>query len=362
MIQVSVPGKLFIAGEYAVLSKQQPAIIAAIDRFLTVQLTPNQEGIIYSSQQPDTTIIWNRNQQHIITTTSNPYPFITTAIEVVESYVQSPTTDYFHIQVTSELDDAVTGVKYGFGSSGAVTVGVVEAVLRFYNIKPTPTLIYKLATIVQFRLGKMGSYGDIAASSFKEALIAYTAVDKQWLHSQLQSHSISEVVEQEWVDFSVEILPHPNDFIQFLVGWTQSSASTDIAITNQTKKTNESWYQYWLLQAKECTLTLIQAFKEKNSFTLFQQIKYYRQLLQELAAHSDLLIETPLLHDFCEIAYQYGGSAKTSGAGGGDCGICFIPKDYSITMLKQQWDKHGIQVLPVSFITKENLYDTSTTS
>lgn len=36
MIEVSAPGKLYIAGEYAVVETGHPAVIAAVDQFVTV--------------------------------------------------------------------------------------------------------------------------------------------------------------------------------------------------------------------------------------------------------------------------------------------------------------------------------------
>ena len=38
MIEVSAPGKLYIAGEYAVVEPGHPAIIVAVDQFITVSL------------------------------------------------------------------------------------------------------------------------------------------------------------------------------------------------------------------------------------------------------------------------------------------------------------------------------------
>ena len=63
-IQATAPGKLFIAGEYAVVTPGQPALIAAVNRYLTVDLTPSLEevGTIYSTQQPDLTLHWKENK------------------------------------------------------------------------------------------------------------------------------------------------------------------------------------------------------------------------------------------------------------------------------------------------------------
>jgi len=35
-VSVKVPGKLYIAGEYAVVSPEQPALLCTVDKFLTV--------------------------------------------------------------------------------------------------------------------------------------------------------------------------------------------------------------------------------------------------------------------------------------------------------------------------------------
>ncbi len=38
MIETRAPGKLFIAGEYAVVEAGEPAVLVAVDRFLYVRL------------------------------------------------------------------------------------------------------------------------------------------------------------------------------------------------------------------------------------------------------------------------------------------------------------------------------------
>ena len=51
MIEVTAPGKLYIAGEYAVVEPGHPAIIAAIDQFISVSIGPTKKsGSIQSAQ------------------------------------------------------------------------------------------------------------------------------------------------------------------------------------------------------------------------------------------------------------------------------------------------------------------------
>lgn len=51
MIEVSAPGKLYIAGEYAVVETGHPAVIAAVDQFVTVTVeSARKVGSIQSAQ------------------------------------------------------------------------------------------------------------------------------------------------------------------------------------------------------------------------------------------------------------------------------------------------------------------------
>ena len=56
----------------------------------------------------------------------------------------------------------------------------------------------------------------------------------------------------------------------------------------------------------------------------------------------NIILETPSLTKLCQIALQENASAKTSGAGGGDCGICFITTPQQEENITTQWEKSGI--------------------
>lgn len=44
MIEATAPGKLYIAGEYAVVEPGHPAIIVAIDQFISVSIGPAKKA------------------------------------------------------------------------------------------------------------------------------------------------------------------------------------------------------------------------------------------------------------------------------------------------------------------------------
>ena len=47
----------------------------------------------------------------------------------------------------------------------------------------------------------------------------------------------------------------------------------------------------------------------------------------------------------CSVAEKYGGAAKTSGAGGGDCGITIINSDINKKLIYQEWLENEVKPL-----------------
>ena len=179
---VKVPGKLYILGEYAVVDGY-PAIIAPVDRYLTVTVSgcgekdspdgtvadasvredsetfargkdalpaaadASAEAVISSSLFPDEEcrIPLNRFIQdasfygkvpgriHTHTGWGRMAKVGTAACVALEylsekSIPLQPCT----IAINSQLDDKNSGRKYGLGSSGAAVVGVIKGILEFY--------------------------------------------------------------------------------------------------------------------------------------------------------------------------------------------------------------------------------------
>lgn len=90
MIEISVPGKLFIAGEYAVVEPGHPAIIVAVDQFINVTIEgARKNGSIQSAQYSDLPIRWTRrNGELVLDHRENPFHYILAAIRLTEKYAQ----------------------------------------------------------------------------------------------------------------------------------------------------------------------------------------------------------------------------------------------------------------------------------
>ncbi|MGT2716395.1 phosphomevalonate kinase [Streptococcus respiraculi] len=353
MIEASAPGKLYLAGEYAVVEAGYPAVIVAVNQRLFAKLQQAEVGSIYSTQQPDLEVVWSRQGELICTRSSNPYQLITSSMQVVEDYVRALGVDIdkvYRLEILSDLDDEASGTKYGLGSSGAVTVAVVKVLLSYYQEELTPTLIYKLSALAQLRIGMTGSFGDLATSSF-EGVVAYRSVDRKWLKEAMNRLSILELVAQDWKELSIQELELP-DGLDLLVGWTGSAASTDRLVASMQGQLNqeekEAVHRHFLATNRTCVEALIRACHENDRVAVREAIVTNRKQLQDFSAGMGILIETPQLSRLCQLAMEQGAVAKSSGAGGGDCGICLVDSLVQKEGIVKAWEEAGIVPLTLS--------------
>lgn len=350
MIKASAPGKLFIAGEYAVVMNNHPAILVAVNQFITVSLEEAIDvGTINSTLNGGLPVPWTRQDGALyIDERENPFIYITQAVTVTEQYVKEQNKElaFFHLSVESELDNA-KGKKYGLGSSGAVTVATIKALLQFYDIPHTPELVYKLASLAHLSVKSNGSFGDIAASCYT-GWIAYSCFDREWVKEKQAETTITELLALPWPDLMIRHLNVPKH-VRLLIGWTASPASTTHLVdkVNEKRQDMADFFPHFLAESKTTVQSLIDAFDQNNIQAIKDGIRKNRALLRMLAAHSGISIETPLLEKLVATAESLGGAAKSSGAGGGDCGIAIIDNPDIIPTLFKLWEAEEVVPLPL---------------
>jgi len=115
----------------------------------------------------------------------------------------------------------------------------------------------------------------------------------------------------------------------------------------QSKEAKETAYADFLNASKSCVNRLIDGFLNEDSRTIKKMITENRKLLVGLSALTGVLIETPALKKLCDLAETYRGAAKSSGAGGGDCGIVIVDQKTGILPLMSAWEKADIIPLPL---------------
>lgn len=351
MISATAPGKLYLAGEYAVVQPGHLAIVAAVDMTLTVRITgTHTEGSFHSLQFHDYPIGWQRDKEgrFRLKKSQDSFDLATITIQTVEAFVQEKALDlkYYDLEIDSQLNSQA-GAKYGLGSSGAVCVALTKALLAFYKIEADLWTVYKLAAISQLRLGKNGSFGDLAASTFG-GLLAYSCFDRQVILNKLESsYPLVQLIEEDWPLLEIRELALP-DHWQILVGWTGKPASTDDLVDQASLSTSPLALTDFLKASDQAVSKFEQGLLHQDFDLVSQAIAHNRKLLQELAGHKKMVIETPQLKELIEIAQTHKSPAKTSGAGGGDCGYALIAKAPQKEPILRDWQKAGIQPLDLS--------------
>lgn len=355
-VHVKAPGKLYIAGEYAVVEPGYSAILTAVDLFIHLSLTEAEgpEGTIHSAGFTDQPVKWQRIKNEIQLNTPAPaLNYVLAAIQTTEAYVTDlgvPLKTY-HLHLKSELDNDA-GHKLGVGSSGAVTVAVVRGLLEFYQQTFTDELVYKLSVLAQLQLGVNSSFGDLAAIAYT-GWIQYTSFEREAVFSFFKKYSVRETVEATWPKLAIERLEIPAD-VNFLVGWTGRPASSDqlVGAVQEKKQQSHQQYQHFLQESQTAVAQLAAALAQKNTEAMAAAIHKNRCALIQMGKETNVQIETPLLTKLCKIALHHGGAAKTSGAGGGDSGIAFIFNDKNIAAVISDWQAAGITHLPLTIYQK----------
>jgi len=353
MIEVSAPGKLYIAGEYAVVEPGHPAIIVAVDQFITVTIdSATKNGSIQSQQYSELPIRWTRrNGELVLDHRENPFHYILAAIRLTEKYAleQGTLLAFYDLKVTSELDNS-NGRKYGLGSSGAVTVATVKALNLFYDLNMDQLTQFKIAALAHLAVQGNGSCGDIAASCYG-GWLAFSTFDHSWVKEKQKTWSMSHLLSSDWPQLSIKPLTVPKN-LRLLIGWTGSPASTSDLVdqvnqSTQNQSEKQEAYQQFLTNSKACVEDLIDGFIDGNVTKIKQMISKNRQLLADLSCITGVRIETPALKQLCDLAEACGGAAKSSGAGGGDCGIVIADQKTGILPLMSRWEKAEITPLPL---------------
>ena len=371
MVKVVAPGKLMLSGEWSVLELGNPCIVIALNKNVEVE-AKEAKGIEISSpgfgiknvkaKFLDGKLLY---ESRVSGEQEKFLVFVKNSIETALKYLQEKGKKPKGFNLSTKSDETVAKTKQGrqkigFGSSAAVTVATIAAVIKLHGngieSKKEKESIFKLACIAHFLgQGKVGSSFDVAASTFG-GLLKYTKFDAKWLEKELAGKSIAETVEEEWPSLSFENLSVPKNFC-FVVGFSGKSASTKELVEKMKafKENDKESYQKIMNSIKGVTEQMANAIKKNDSQKVMQLVHENRKLLKELAQNSGNDLETKELTEIIETANNAGGAAKFSGAGGGDCAIavCFdrkiqkkimqALKEKNITLIKAEISLDGVR-------------------
>lgn len=348
---IKVPGKLMVAGEFAVLVPNQHLAVTAVDRFVYATIADAETGKLTLEDFGLDALQWNYNQGEItIGSEDNRLSFVQKAMEFTCTYLEEQGTaiDAFELSIHSELDDE-SGIKYGLGSSAAVVSAVVSAIMaHFSDGKMEKDIIFKLAALAHAITQGSGSGADVAASVYG-GILKYSSFQADWLIEEYEkASSISELILKKWTYLDLKPIKLP-DTVHFCVGWTGKPASTAklVDIILKQKDKNPHGFKKFLQSSEKAVHELLTGMEEEDLSLLFSGVKENRLALSEIGRQANISIETELLTALSDLAEKLGGAGKPSGAGGGDCGIAFMPTKEQADKLFHEWERAGIKPLAI---------------
>lgn len=352
---LAIPGKLYVAGEYAVLEPGQAAIIMAVDHYLHVSIEPTTETInsVHSPQLSSQPLSISTKAGTLVFEGDNSTDWSYVSAAIAVTYRLLTELDQallpFKITIASQMVDE-TGRKYGLGSSGAVTVGIILSLLHFHGIHPqNPRTLFKLAALAGLKRGTQGSMGDLAAITHGQC-VYYQPFDRNWVHVRLAICApLVDVLAQKWPSLEIERLPWPAAWTM-AIGWTESPASTDAFISqlHEGQALDPQPYATFVNTVNPLVQALRQTIKDQDLAHFLTLIKTNHKALQSLGQAYNVPIVTPQLATLADQADHFGGAGKASGAGGGDCGISFFPQAFDLRALIAAWQAAGITYLPLA--------------
>jgi len=157
LFKASAPGSLMLLGEHAVLHGK-PALVCAVDKRIEVRLNPRPDETvnIHSALGEYST---NLNEL----TVEKPFQFVLGVIKHFKGRIRRGCD----IEITSNFSD-----KVGLGSSAAVTVATLAAIVTWQDIRMTPIDMIRQGRNIIRAVQGLGSGADIAASVYG-GIVAY---------------------------------------------------------------------------------------------------------------------------------------------------------------------------------------------
>ena len=324
MTIVKTCGKLYWAGEYAILEPGQLALIKAIPIYMTAEIKASNDYRLYSDMF----------SYSVDLRADSSYALIQETVALVEEYLTAQGVELqpFSLDIRGKMERE--GKKFGLGSSGSVVVLVIKTMLAFYDRPAERYLLFKLASAVLLKRGDNGSMGDIACI-VSENLVLYQSFDREKVAQWLEKEELQAVLDRDW-GFSIRNVEPALKF-DFLVGWTKEVAVSSHMVKQIKNNMNASFLQ----ASKETVANLVKALEVGQEETIIDLLEQASQLLEGLSSD----IYTPSLRQLKNASRDLKAVAKSSGAGGGDCGIALSFDQDSTTLLKKRWADLGIELL-----------------
>ena len=226
------------------------------------------------------------------------------------------------------------GVKFGIGSSGSVVVLTLKALAAALQKDLSKDILFKLASYTLLKQGDNGSMGDLACIVYED-LISYRSFDREKIAELIDQITLSELLKKDWGYRISPVVPVLK--AHFLVGWTKQAAiSKDMVKMAKSRISSK-----YLSETEVAVQDALKALETGNKNLLKSSLQAVSDQLESLSP--DIYVDK--LKKLKEAEQGLDVIAKSSGAGGGDCGIAFAFDQESRDSLVDRWQEEGIELL-----------------
>ena len=319
------PGKLMIAGEYAVLGPEGEALAIAINAGIEATICPSHQWQIVHQ---DLDLSWCEGAHPVPTDLHFAHHTWRTLMEMAPHPLPAQ-----RISTRSVMMTHLPG-KPGFGSSASTVVSITAAMLSLFSSSTSAHRLLETALNVHTQAqGQSGSGYDVATICLGGMVRWRPSIFKQSGIAQSASENIA------WPDG-----------LYFLVGYSGKSANTRQFIAKlQILRSNAAQYlEAELRQLAAPVHHLVNAFQNQTISEILDAIPACHQTLLNWDQRNNLGIITPEVKQMLQDAQTIKVPAKISGAGGGDSIIALSDDPQRLGELTHLWEQHGFATVPVS--------------
>ena len=300
-------GKLYLAGEYAILEDYASALITSVPKKITVFVEESDKTTIFDTINKTSVGLFEENSN---------FTLVQQFIQFLTEYTNSDKT--FALTIFNELhsDDK----KYGLGSSGAVLVAISRAILSFENITYNDLTIFKLVALFNIKHNLSGSMGDVAAS-INDGITFYQKFNAEFVNEMIrQDKSVKEIINTNWDGLLIEKI-HPKADLIVLARWTGEAVDTKehVKLWKQHKDNYKEEFKVFVETSNHLVKTLKDNLVETDASNALNTINKLRENLLYLESFSKIPMETNAMKSYID-SHSAG---KQSGSGSGDIVLGF---------------------------------------
>jgi len=343
-IEVKIPGKMILLGEYAVLEGAR-ALVMAVNRYVrvTVKERAAREDFQIKSNISKTPFYFGidksgKFQAHPSQTEAshNDMNFACQSIQAICTRIVSKgvAISPFSLEIDTTQFYFDGSQKLGLGSSAAVIVGIVLALAKYHHIDKE--IFANEGDLFGFCLnthkmaqGNRGSGIDVASSVFGGIVEYLLPKANHDMSAKFRLYSS--------MPLGLFILPI----------WTGISSSTRALLKKVEVFRSENPVEFELIMEKLTNLSNngCMAFKNSDSHAFLNIVHEFYHVLLKFTQRSGVPVISEIHEKIADIVYNAGGIYKPSGAGEGDLGIAFCDSLDKLESIKNNLQQNQVNTI-----------------